>query len=161
MARHFDYCPSTRWLWPGNSIFAEVASMVVTWRIVAFCAVYRYIQKKRMKTEEAVIWDTEMMINDDTLIQVTTLTERRPPWTHIARIPDSESQYGDADHPLYHCRAILKISSKSTHKLLSIIKMIITSKLLATASCLKIPKLLPSQSTCRSHSQSPRETSVH
>ena len=29
-----------RWLWPGNRTFLEVASTVVTWRIVVFCAVY-------------------------------------------------------------------------------------------------------------------------
>ena len=30
----------SRWLWPGNRTFLEVASMVVTWWIVAFCAVF-------------------------------------------------------------------------------------------------------------------------
>ena len=55
MTWHFDYCPSTsegdnesegpsapvisRWLWPENKTFLEVASMVVTWWIVAFDAV--------------------------------------------------------------------------------------------------------------------------
>ena len=29
----------SRWLGPGNRTFLEVASMVVTWWIVAFCAV--------------------------------------------------------------------------------------------------------------------------
>ena len=46
---HFNYCLSasewsegssvpviTRWLWPGNRAFLEVANMVVTWRITAF-----------------------------------------------------------------------------------------------------------------------------
>ena len=60
------------------------------------------------------------------------LKERRPPWArqliiypYIARIPDLESKHGNPDHPkflincfLYYCRAILKISSKSTHNLL-------------------------------------------
>ena len=33
----------SRWLWPGNRTFLEVASMVViTWWIVAFCAVTAY-----------------------------------------------------------------------------------------------------------------------
>ena len=51
MTRHFDYHPSikdddqsarssvpvvSRWLWPGNGTFLEVASMVGTWWIVAF-----------------------------------------------------------------------------------------------------------------------------
>ena len=48
MPWHLDYRPSasevispvfSRWLWPGNGTFLEVASMVVTWWIVAFCAV--------------------------------------------------------------------------------------------------------------------------
>ena len=30
----------SRWLWPGNGTFLEVASMVVTWWIMTFCAVY-------------------------------------------------------------------------------------------------------------------------
>ena len=29
----------SRWLWPGNRTLSEVASMMVTWWIVAFCAV--------------------------------------------------------------------------------------------------------------------------
>ena len=29
----------SRWLWPGNMTFSEVASMVAIWWIVAFCAV--------------------------------------------------------------------------------------------------------------------------
>ena len=47
-------------------------------------------------------------------------------YPHIAIIRELESQYEDPDHPkkliiysLYHRRAILKISSKSTHKLFS------------------------------------------
>ena len=42
--------------------------------------------------------------------------------SHIARIPDSESQHGDPDHPknlincsLYHYRAIMKTASNSAH----------------------------------------------
>ena len=48
MTWHFDYSPPasegssvlmvSRWLWPGNLTFLEVASMVVTWWIVAFFA---------------------------------------------------------------------------------------------------------------------------
>ena len=34
-----QYLWFTWWLWPGNRIFLEVASMVVTWWIVAFCPV--------------------------------------------------------------------------------------------------------------------------
>ena len=30
----------SRWLWPGNRTFLEVASMVVTWCIAFFCAVH-------------------------------------------------------------------------------------------------------------------------
>ena len=33
-----------RWLWPGNGSFLEVASMVVTWWIVAFRAVIIFIK---------------------------------------------------------------------------------------------------------------------
>ena len=47
-------------------------------------------------------------------------------YPHIAKIPDLERQYGDPDHlqflincSLYHCKAILKFSSKSTHNVLS------------------------------------------
>ena len=29
----------SRWLWPGNRTFLAVASMVVTWQLVAFCVV--------------------------------------------------------------------------------------------------------------------------
>ena len=47
-------------------------------------------------------------------------------YPHIVWIPDLNSQHGDPDHPqsllncfIYHCSAILKISSKSAHNLLS------------------------------------------
>ena len=47
-------------------------------------------------------------------------------YLHNAWIPDLESQHGDPGHPqnlincsLYHCRAFLKISSKSAHNMLS------------------------------------------
>ena len=34
----------SRWLFAGNRTFSEVASMVVTWWIVALCAVMRQLQ---------------------------------------------------------------------------------------------------------------------
>ena len=47
------------------------------------------------------------------------LWEHRPHYIHITQIPNLESQHGEPDHPknlincsLYHCRAILKISSE-------------------------------------------------
>ena len=55
----------------------------------------------------------------------TSLTKAAQ-YSHIARVSDLESQHGDQDHPsnliksfLYHCIAILKISLKFVHDLLS------------------------------------------
>ena len=47
-------------------------------------------------------------------------------YPHVTRIPDLENQHDEPDQPkhltncsLYHCRAILEVSSKSAHSLLN------------------------------------------
>ena len=63
----------------------------------------------------------------DTLIdQDETSLAKAVHYPHIAWIPDLESRHSDPDHSknlincsLYHCRAILKISSNAIYNLLS------------------------------------------
>ena len=45
----------SRWLWPVNRSFLEVASMVVTWWIVPFCVVTVSAKKKKKPKESCVI----------------------------------------------------------------------------------------------------------
>ena len=65
---------------------------------------------------------TFLYVNESTQ---TAQTSAKEAYYLIARTPDLESQHGNPDHPKnfincsqYHCRAILKISSKSAHNLL-------------------------------------------
>ena len=73
---------------------------------------------------DKIVQTTESMSNKNT--QRAQITDTAAHYPHIARIHDLDSQHCDPDHPknlincsLYHCRAILKILSKSSHNLLS------------------------------------------